>query len=918
MTDKPDRATKDIGFTKVEDRWRFAKFSVDRAADAVYWIDPQANILDVNESASRMLGYSKDELTAMTVHDLNPDFQADMWPRFLAETQRCQTMVFESTHRAKNGRLIPIEVSVNFLRYEEKEYHCAFVRDITERKQKEAALQKTQQDLQVSETRYRILFEHNPHMYFTLNEDGTIVSVNQQGAAQLGYRVEELIGRPVTMLFPEANHDAVRGQVSLCFQKVGDTLQWEIAKARKDGVPMWVHETAVVIQNEKHEPLLLVLCQDITDRKRTENELLATKIFLNSIVEHLPNMLFVKEADNLRFVRFNKAGAELLGYSEADLIGKNDYDFFPKEDADFFTAKDRETLANGRLLDIPEESIQTKHKGERILHTKKIPILDATGTPQFLLGISEDITEQKRAEQERWRLSKFTIERASDAIFWIDSAARILDVNQAACAMLGYSKEEICSLTMPDIAPNFTGEAWAAHWVELKRRGSLMFEAMNRAKDGRLVPVEVSANYLNFEGTEYNCAFVQDISARKQLEVALSKTQSQLAQAQKMEAIGRLAGGVAHDFNNLLTVINGYGAQLLDQLPPADHRREMVEATLESGERAAELTKQLLAFSRQQVLRLQPVNLNDSLRAINPLVSRLLGDNITVTVHLASDLWTIHCDKGQMDQVTMNLAINARDAMPNGGELSIATHNVTLTPEAPDPRRIMPHGQYVQLSIGDTGHGMSEETLTNIFEPFFTTKPEGQGTGLGLATVYGIVKQSNGYVFAESAPGQGATFHLYFPRLIAPVTQGKPQTAVPKTGLETVLVVEDQDLVRTFVCQALKHYGYTVIEATNGENALQTVATLSEPVHVLLTDVVMPKMSGPELVERLRVDWPRLRVLYMSGYTNDSQASFLAPLGPPSSQSPSCRTSWPHSCASSWTCRFERAGFSIELGRENE
>jgi two-component system, cell cycle sensor histidine kinase and response regulator CckA len=875
MPENPDREARDIAFPKGEDGWRFAKFSMDRAADAIYWIDPQARILDVNEAASLMLGYSKDELCAMTVHDLNPDFQAGMWPGFWAETKRRQTMSIETTHRAKNGRVIPVEVTVNFLLYEGKEYHCAFVRNITERKQREAALVNSQQLLQASEARYRALFESNPHMYFILDSAGTIISVNRQGALQLGYRVEELLGQPVTLLFPEKSHEAVRAQVTVCFNNAGRANEWEIVKNCKDGTLIWVHETAVVIQDEKDQPFLLVLCNDITERKRTESELLDTRQFLDSIVEHVPNMLFVKDAKELRFVRFNKAGEELLGYPAADLIGKNDYDFFPKEQAVFFTAKDRETLASGRILDIPEESIQTKHMGERILHTKKIPILDTTGKPQFLLGISEDITEQKRAEQERWKLSKFTIERASEAIFWIDSMARILDVNQAACALLGYTKEEICSLTIPDIAPNFTGDAWAAHWVELKQRGSFMLQTTNRTKDGRLLPAEINVNYLNFEGSEYICAFVKDISARKQLEAALSKTQAQLAQAQKMEAIGRLAGGVAHDFNNLLTVINGYGAQLLDQLPPADHRREMVEATLESGERAAELTKQLLAFSRQQVLKLQPISLNDSLQALNPLLSRLLGDDITVTMDLASDLWTVHCDKGQMDQVTMNLAINARDAMPKGGELSIATLNIELTTEAPDHRQIMPHGQYVQLSIGDTGHGMSSETLANIFEPFFTTKPEGQGTGLGLATVYGIVKQSNGYIFVESAPDQGATFQLYFPRLIASAVEDKSQTAFPKAGSETVLVVEDQDLVRTYVVQALKHYGYKVIEATNGENALQTAATLSEPVHVLLTDIVMPKMSGPDLAERLRMGCPRLRVLYMSGYTNDSHASFL-------------------------------------------
>jgi len=455
-------------------------------------------------------------------------------------------------------------------------------------------------------------------------------------------------------------------------------------------------------------------------------------------------MIFVKDAKDLKFIRFNKAGEDLLGYSREDLIGKNDYDFFPKAEADFFTAHDRHVLKSGRLLDIPEESIQTRDKGKRILHTKKIPIFDEAGTPQYLLGISEDITERKRLE-------------------------------------------------------------------------------------------------------------------------------AQFRQAQKMEAVGRLAGGVAHDFNNLLTVINGYSAILIDRLSPEDPLHEMAVETLKAAERAGELTKQLLAFSRKQVLMPQTLNINDSLRSIRSMLSRLLGENVRLTMDLAPDLWSINGDKGQLDQVTMNLAINARDAMPNGGDLRIVTRNISVTPERserPDRHRVMPLGDYVHVSVHDSGHGMSAETITHLFEPFFTTKEMGQGTGLGLATIYGIVKQSQGYIFADSALDQGSTFHLYYPRVVAAPAMTETPPVRCRKGSESLLVVEDQDSVRALIVQTLKQYGYRVIEAANGEDAIRAAASLPEPIQALVTDVIMPQMSGLVVAERLRLIWPSTRVLFMSGYSD--------------------------------------------------
>jgi PAS domain S-box-containing protein len=727
---------------RTEGALRLAKFSMERAADAVYWVDQQARILDVNEAASLMLGYSKDELCTMTVHDLNPDFHTDKWPEFWAETQRCGTMVLETVHRAKNGRLIPIEVSVNYLFYEGKEYHCAFVRDITE-------------------------------------------------------------------------------------------------------------------------------------RKRAEEELQRSQAFITSVVENLPNMIFVKDAKDLKFVRVNKASEDLLGHSREVLIGKGDYDLFRKEEADFFTKKDRQVLESGRLLDIPEEPIETKNQGLRILHTKKIPICDDKGEPQYLLGISEDITDRKQAEEAlraNERLMNNILENIPSYVFATDRQHRYILVSDDLARFYGKPKEELLGKTHHSIFPEKVADAIQAANEQIMTSGvaQQLEEVVESPVNGTPRILSTNKSPLRDEkGQIYGISGIAtDITEHKRLE-------AQFRQAQKMDAVGRLAGGVAHDFNNLLTIINGYSALLIDRLDPEDPRHEMAVETLKAGERAGELTKQLLAFSRKQVLQPQPLNFNDSLRLISLMLSRLLGEEVTLTMDLAPDLWSINGDKGQLNQVTMNLAINARDAMQNGGTLTIATRNLSVTPESPDRYQMMPQGDYVHVSVHDTGHGMSPETLSHLFEPFFTTKEVGQGTGLGLATVYGIVKQSQGYIFTDSVLDQGTTFHLYYPRVIAAAAVAPTPPIRHKKGSEHLLIVEDQDSVRALIVEALKQDGYRVIEAASGEDALHKASSQAEPIQALITDVIMPQMSGLVLAERLRVTCPNIRVLFMSGYVDPSQSAFL-------------------------------------------
>jgi len=490
--------------------------------------------------------------------------------------------------------------------------------------------------------------------------------------------------------------------------------------------------------------------------------------FLDSIVENIPNMVFVKDAKDLRFVRFNRAGERLLGLTRDQLVGKSDRDLFPASQADAFQSKDREVLANKDIFDIPEEPIDTP-SGQRWLHTRKIPITDDDGTPLFLLGISEDITIQKQASDQMRAMNE-----------------------------------------------------------ELERR-------------------------------------VRERTA------ALEATEIQLRQSQKLDAIGRLAGGIAHDFNNLLSVILSYSEMLVDDLKEGQVRDDVQEIH-NAGKRAADLTRQLLAFSRQQVLAPKILDVNELLGGMDRLLRRVIGEHIELRTLDGSKIDKIKVDPGQLEQVIMNLVVNARDAMPRGGTLTLETANVELDQSYAATHAGVEPGAYVMLAVTDTGVGMDKDIQARIFEPFFTTKPRGKGTGLGLSTVFGIIKQSGGTVWCYSEPGTGTTFKIYFPRApdVAPATRAVTGIAAKLHGTETILLVEDESQVRALARTVLVKAGFQVLEATNGEDALMLCERFAGTIHLVLTDVVMPKMGGRELVERLQVLRPATKVLYMSGYTDDT------------------------------------------------
>jgi PAS domain S-box-containing protein len=470
---------------------------------------------------------------------------------------------------------------------------------------------------------------------------------------------------------------------------------------------------------------------------------------------------------------------------------------------------------------------------------------------------------QQKLEKGEQLLSAI-FEGSLDGMALTDEKYRLVELNPAAAALFGLPKESLLGRLGSEFAVSGFDAAQTRH--KLERAGQLVSEFTLQRPDGerRVIEFSVRANIL----PGLNFSVMRDVTERRLLE-------EQLRQAQKMEAIGNLAGGVAHDFNNILSVILGYTEMLVDDLKPQDPIRADIEEVARAGQRAAELTKQLLAFSRKQILQPQTLNLNYIVANIETMLRRILGEHVEFTFLRERSLWAVHADKGQVEQVLMNLVFNARDAMPDGGHLTIETANVELDQAYAERHVEVSPGPYVMLAITDTGVGMEKPVAARLFEPFFTTKQEGRGTGLGLATVFGIVRQSGGTVWVYSEPGKGTTFKVYLPRRALSAEGTQPVLPVVPAaraleGYETVLLVEDEDQVRALARTILRRNGYNVLEARNGGEAFLLCEQYTATIHVLLTDVVMPMMSGRQLAERLCSMRPEMKVLYMSGYTDHS------------------------------------------------
>jgi PAS domain S-box-containing protein len=591
-------------------------------------------------------------------------------------------------------------------------------------------------------------------------------------------------------------------------------------------------------------------------------------LFMNN-----PQPMWVFDAESTRFLEVNSAAVEHYGYSRQEFLTMRITEIRPQEDVprlledaakarsglrDAGTWKHR--LKDGRFIDVEIASDRLTFAGQNAV-----------------LVVARDITEQKQAEkalQETERKYRSMVEDAVIGIFQSTPQGRFLTVNPTMATMLGYESPQDLLACVNDIR----GQVY----VDPKRREEFSraleqqgivrnFECQVYRKDGRKIWISASARSVFEDGAVVRYEGMnEDITQRKLLE-------EQLTQSQKMEAVGLLAGGVAHDFNNALSVITGYSGLLQMQLPADDPLVRYTEEIAKAAHRAAGLTRQLLAFSRKQVIQPVILDLNSLIVEMEKMLRRLIGENIEIFITRDVGLARVKADASQMEQILMNLAVNARDAMLQGGKVTIRTENADLDETYSLQHLHFKPGRYVILSFSDTGCGMDKETLARIFEPFFTTKEPGKGTGLGLSTVYGIVKQNGGYISAYSEPGQGTTFKIYLPQAEGTV-QSTPavRTAeiLPPRGSETILLVEDEEALRTLARNCLENQGYCVLEAADGNAAIATAEKHSGPIQLLLTDVIMPGMNGRDLADRLTELRPTIKVLYLSGYASDLIAQY--------------------------------------------
>ena len=756
--------------------------------------------------------------------------------------------------------------------------------------------------LEVQQAYLEQIIENAPEAISIIDSDLKVVRINGEFTRLFGYVSEEAVGQPIDSLIVPPDRYTETNWITESLQK-GHRLSLETRRKRKDGLLSDVLLSASPVIVNGKQVAIYASYRDITEQKRTEE--LNSALYaiaarthsaedLQSFFAAIHNIVGQLMCARNFYIALYDRDTQLLSFSY--FVDEQDPTPAPKKLGRGLTEY---VMRSGEpLLATPAVFEDLMQRGE--VELIGAPSVDWLGVPlrvgntsigalvvqsytdkvrfgerdrEILKFVSQQLAtaiEHKRHEEALRRSEaryRSLILSAAYGIYRCSLDGKFLDVNPALINMLGYgSVEEVLALD-PKQDVFLNPEELTRLSEDYRRNGSLNgVEVQWKRKDGHVIIVRLSGRAMDGQDEAKGELEIiaEDITERRQLE-------EQFRQAQKMEAVGRLAGGVAHDFNNLLMVINGYTEVLLEQLEADDGRYQKVQSIQQAADRAAMLTRQLLAFSRKQLLELKVVDVNRVISDMERLLRPLIGENIELITRLSDDAGRTRADAGQLEQVIMNLVVNAKDAMPEGGRITIQSSEVTVRHNFREHRYIQP-GRYVVISLADTGHGMDKETLSRIFEPFFTTKEKGKGTGLGLSTVYGIVKQSGGYVFANSEVGGGTIFYIYFPRV-----EDSAETLVPvksleneNKGSETVLLVEDEESVRELVRETLALRGYRVIEAENGEAGLQAAQEHGEEIDILITDVVMPGMGGRELAKRLMAMRAKIAVLYLSGYTEDA------------------------------------------------
>ena len=736
------------------------------------------------------------------------------------------------------------------------------------------ALDRARETLRSSEERFKHLFQQSAAGMVIVSPSFCFLQVNDAFCKMLGYTEAELMGRTLQDVTKPEDQPVSSELVRRVLSGEIETFHFEKRYLRKDGDVAWGLVSASVIRGPQNQPLHLVAqIQDITEHKRAEEALRESESQNRELFESSSDALFVIATDTGQIMDANDMASAAYGYDRDELLARKSTDLSAEPEDTHRRVQEAHTKP-GQVFRIP---LRLHRKKDGTVFPVEITARSFVREKQVLLLVSSrDITERKRAEEElraseeRSRTLVRALQCASECISITDTENRILFVNDEFIRTYGYGEHELIGQNISVLRSARTSPEVYDEVLPTTMAGSWCGELWNRTKGGRDFPISLATSVVYDEGgqTVALVGIARDMTERKRAEEERSTLQAQLQQAQKMESIGRLAGGVAHDFNNMLTVINGYSQMLLSNLGAGDPLRDTLAEIYNAGERAAGLTRQLLAFSRKQVLEPRRLDVNRLVEEMRPMLERLVGEDIEVSVALHAEGGMIYADSHQLEQVVMNLVVNARDAMPGVGKLLVETDNVERDESYTRSHLEARVGRYVVLAVSDTGVGMDEETKNRIFEPFFTTKGIGKGTGLGLSMVQGIVAQSGGYVDVYSEQGRGTTFKIFMPALAEGAADAGRPAAVPVLGgKETVLVVEDQAEVRKFAVAVLKSYGYRVIPAEHAGEAL--LLCERERIDLVLTDVVMPHVSGRELADRLETLQPGIKVLFMSGYTDN-------------------------------------------------
>lgn len=709
---------------------------------------------------------------------------------------------------------------------------------------------------------FEAVFNGSGEAIFISDAGLRLVNANQGAARLTGYGADELLSMPIADLHGAADRPAVQD----FFQRVlsGENAACETRLVTKSGKTIEAEYSSRKIRIDEHT-YIHTIARDITQRKRAEEELRQSEERYRAILDNIADGYF--EVD-LRgsYTFFNNAICRIVGSSREEMEGLNYREVTDEETArKIFTAYNRiyRTGEPIRSLRYWRRSLQGV---ERYVDSSVSLIRDAEGNPVGFRGIVRDITEQKRAETERERLTA-AIEQSGEGILITDPDGTIQYVNQAFEKMTGYSRKELIG-NNPRILKSGEQDAsfYRQMWEAIASGNTWQGRIINRRKDGSrftddttISPVKDAAgNIVNYVAAK------RDITEKLKLE-------QEYRQAQKMESVGRLAGGVAHDFNNMLSVILGYAELAMEQVRPEDPLYANLKEILRAGRRSADIVRKLLAFARKQTVEPQVLDLNETVDGMLRMLRRLIGEGIELAWLPEPGLWQVKMDPTQVDQILANLCINARDAIGDVGKITIKTANRHLGEAFCRAEADLVPGQYVMLQISDNGCGMDPGIQARIFEPFFTTKALGKGTGLGLATVYGIVKQNNGEILVRSKPGHGAVFEIYLPRHTGIAGPGPAEDeGEARTGEhETILLVEDEPTIMEMAQTMLQNAGYRVLSAVTPSEAIETARIHHDRIHLLITDVIMPEMNGRELAKRLLALYPGLRLLFISGYTDN-------------------------------------------------